>query len=167
MPAPTWSVGQVLTASDVNGWFVPLAAYKTSDTGRTTVTLTADPDLSIAVAANAFYKVDAQLYYKSTTGGTDFTWSFTIPAGSGAGLYHALYLGAGGTSAVVAQTNGWTDTGNAADATNAGTVYGLSIHGILATGGTAGSLTVTWAASSGTPTTTLTSRSHMVLLRIG
>ena len=36
MAIPTWSSGEVLSASDVNDYFVPLAAYKTGDTGRTT-----------------------------------------------------------------------------------------------------------------------------------
>lgn len=166
MPAPTWAVGQVLTAADVNGWFVPVATYKTADTGRTTVTLSADPDLTMTVAANAVYAVDGELFYKSTTAGTDFSWSFTIPAGAGAGLYHAIYIGSGG-GAVVANTNQWTDTGNAADATLANTLYAVTVRGTLSTGGSSGTFAVTWAASSGAPTTTLATRSRMVLTRIG
>jgi len=166
MPVPVWSPGQVLTASDVNTWFVPVIAYKTTDLGRTTTSQTADPDITLAVAANSTYTVEGVLFYKSTTAGTDFQWTWAIPAGTAGGLYVATYLGSGG-GAVVADTNGWTDPAKAADATVANQVYGVRISGTLSTGGTAGNFTLLWAASAGAPTTTLTARTRIQLNKAG
>ena len=111
------------------------------------------------------YVVQGELFYKSTTNGTDFKCTFAVPSGSGAGLYHAVYIGSGG-SAVVADTNAWADT-ILADATSAGNVYGIRIQGLLAVGSSSGTFSVNWAASSGSPTTTLTSRSFILMHRVG
>jgi hypothetical protein len=166
LPIPTWSVGQVLASADVNNWFVPLAAYKTADLGRTTTTLTADPDLTVAVAANAVYRVECQLYYKSTATTNGFSWTWTIPAGTTAGDYSALYTAPSGN--LLYEHDQWTDSAHTAqNAATAGNIRGVTICGTLATNGSAGSFTVNWASDNATPTTTLIARSHLVLTRIG
>ncbi|HYS43627.1 MAG TPA: hypothetical protein VEM32_06565 [Geobacteraceae bacterium] len=165
MPLPFYVTDQVLLPSDCNYWFLPLVGYKSVDLGRTSTSQVADPDLTVSVLANAVYKVDCTLFYKvSANAGTDFQWTWTIPAGTAAGLYFAQYFGAGGGQTF--DTNQWTDAAKSADATVVGTIYGISIDGVLATAGTAGSFTLNWGASSATPTTTLTARSTLMLQRI-
>ena len=75
MTVKQWSVGDVLTAADMNVWAVPLAAFKTANTDRTTLTASGDPDLTVSVAASAWYSVDAYLVYFCTS---------TTPSGHGA-----------------------------------------------------------------------------------
>ena len=164
MAPPVWSVGQVLTASDVNTWFVPLAVYKTADLGRTSTSLTADPDLTVTVAANAVYSVDAALFYKGSTTSAQFQWTWTIPAGAGSGSYHASYIGGGGGAVI--EGDGWTDAAHTAGIPVANNVQGLRVGGTLGTGGSSGSFTLNWALS-GTGTSTLVTRSRLVLFRIG
>jgi len=166
MPPPVFVPGQVLNADDVNQWLQPLVAYKSSDLGRNTTSQTADPDLVIPVQANGIYRVTATLFYKiSSTAGTDFTWTWTIPAGTAAGIYYTQYLGGGG--GFVTEANLWTDAPHNADAGVVGTIYGISIEGTLAVGGTAGNFVLNWAANSATPVTTLTARSIISLQRSG
>jgi hypothetical protein len=165
MPAPLWTDGEILAASDVNAWFVPLAVYKTADLARTAGSLTADPDLSVATAANATYMVEATLFYKGNAAGNNFAWSWSIPVGAAAGLYGATYIGNG--LAVVVEADQWTDASHTAGVpVGAGSnVYALNIRGMLSTGSNAGNLTLNWTATTGT--STLTARSYITLQRIG
>jgi hypothetical protein len=163
VPVPTWSNGQVLAASDVNSYFVPLAAYKTADLARTSSSQVADPDLSVAVAANAVYLADICLFYKGASSGNNLQFTWTIPAGTAGGLYAATYVGGG--FGVVIEANSWTDAAHTAGAQTGGTVYGVDITGTVSTGGTAGNFTLNWGASGGT--VTLSARSRLVFQRIG
>lgn len=163
MPAPVWVNGQVLTAADTNAWFVPLAAYKTADLGRSSASQVADPDLSVAIAANAVYMADICLFYKGAAASNNFQWTWSIPAGTAGGLYAATYIGGG--FGIVIEANSWTDTAHTAGAQAGGTVYGIDITGTVSAGGTAGNFTLNWGAQAGTAT--LTARSRMVLQRIG
>lgn len=165
MPVPVWTNGEVLAASDVNNWFVPTAVYKTADLGRGTGSLTADPDLSAAVAANATYMVEATFFYKGAANNNNFTWSWSFPAGTAAGLYGATYIGSG--LGVVVEADQWSDTSHTAGVpVGAGSnVYAVNIRGLLSVGSTAGNLTLNWVAAAGT--STLTARSYLVLQRIG
>jgi hypothetical protein len=165
MAPPTYANGQILNASDCNLWFVPLAAYKTADLGRNINGTSADPDLTVAVAANAFYAVEAALFYKGSAIDVTFQWKFSIPASSGAGLYYASYLSASGLT-LLAEADQWADA-HTADAPTTGTIYPVFVRGMLATAGSSGSFTLAWGGISATPTVTLTSRSHMTLQRVG
>lgn len=79
---PTWTPGEVLTAADVNTWFVPLAAVKTADQSVTnSSTLVADNDLHLPVAANATYAMNIYVLYVAGTT-PDLKWGWTAPAGS-------------------------------------------------------------------------------------
>lgn len=165
MAPPTWVPGQILTAADVNSWFVPLVAYKSADLGRNTATLSADPDLTVPVIASAVYTVECVLFYKANNIDVIFQWKFNIPAGSAGGLYYAAYLNSSGSS-LIDEADQWTDT-HGADAPVNPNIYPVFIRGTLATAGTAGNLTLSWAGPSAVPTTTLCARSHMVLQRVG
>src|SRR6266700_530137 len=163
MAPPTYSNGQILNASDCNSWFTPLAGYKTADLARTSTTQSADPDLTIPVAANGVYWVEAFLGYKSSTTGDIFQWGWSFPGGGG-GLYHALYTGGGGL--FVSETELWSDTGHSAGSAVANTVYPVTFRGKFANSSTAGNLSFLWAAKT-SGTTTLTNHSVLTARRIG
>lgn len=166
MALPVYSNGQILNGSDCNLWFMPLVAYKSADTGRTSASQVADPDLTVSVAANAVYRVDAELFFKSSSSGTgQFDWTWTFPAGTAGGTYGAIYLGGGG--GVVIEDNGWNDAAHSAGAAAINTLYPVTIHGTLVTAGTAGAFTLLWGGHGAGPTVTLTARSHLVLTRLG
>lgn len=135
MPIPTWSVGQVLAAADVNSWFVDLAAFKAANTVRNNATQTADPDLVVSLAASASYDVRCQLLYTGI-----INWSFTVPAAS-TGSYGATY-NVGGTG-YTSVANGWTTTGSNA----AAAAQQVIIEGCIFTSVTAANLTLMWATS--------------------
>lgn len=161
MAAPTWSVGQVLTASDVNSWFVPIVAYKTAATGpRTSTTVSNDPDLSIALAASAFYEMRGCLIYQAAASATiGMKWQFTTPSGI-----------AGGFSVTLLAANYgyvWTQTAIICGQ-NDNQVYSAQFQGIAQTSSTSGSLTLQWAANTGaTAGITLGAGSYLLARRVG
>lgn len=162
MPIPTWSVGQVLAASDVNSWFVPLAAYKTGSTNRSTTSVTADPDLALTVAASAVYDVTAVIVYSAVTGSTGLGWVFAVPSGA-SGFYGGVVNVSGvGFSDVGAQ---WTTAGVAG--TPAATVQSIFISGTLVMSGTAGTFSFNWASNTGGNTVQVQTGSKLLARRIG
>ncbi len=163
MSPPTWIPGQVLAASDVNAWFTSLAGYKTADLARTSTTQSADPDLTIAVAASGIYWVEAMLGYKSSTTGAVLQWGWSFPGGGG-GLYHAIYTGGGGS--IVSETELWSDTNHNSGSAVANTVYPVTFRGKFVNGGSGGNLALTWAVQT-SGTTTLTNHSVLTARRIG
>ncbi len=167
MGVPTWAVGQVLTASDVNNWFVPLAAEKGSDQPVTSsTTLVNDSALVIPVAASATYDFDLQLFYKGfTTGSGDIKIAWSLPSGAtlvGGGDFIANPLG-------VTQLFYTQATASIFSASN-GTANPQPIRtwGTLVTSTTAGNMQLQWAqnTSSGTATTVMTG-SVLTAQRIG
>jgi hypothetical protein len=169
MPIPTWSVGEVLSASDVNSWFVPLAAIKASDTGRSSTTvLAADPDLVLAAAASAQYDVRAVIRYKGgTNGSSDAQFQINVPSGA-SGFWIAQRQNISGGGGVI----GFADQSFGA-ALNAGTsgtgnTQQIIISASVTTSASTGNITVLWAqnTSSGTATTVMTG-SYIVAQRIG
>lgn len=164
-----WSVGDVLTAADLNAWAVPLTAIKASDTSRTsTTTIADDPDLVIAVAANASYRFWAYINYQgAATGSGDLKWSFSVPA-SATGRYQSLSVNTAGTLSPLLIGPTWTMASvNSAGTNGASNAMSLTMHGTLVVAGTAGSVTFRWAqnTSSGTSTSVL-AQSAMSLDRI-
>jgi hypothetical protein len=146
MPIPTWTVGQVLAASDVNNWFVPQVAYKTSDTSRaSTTTNSPDPDLIVNVAANANYFVEVFLFYEgSATASQGFKWAWVVPTGATM-RYHIIC--ADTSNNPFASTGGTflgTSTG-VAGSTGSGNLRGLSMKGTLFVGSTSGTANITWS----------------------
>jgi hypothetical protein len=81
MAVPVWVPGQVLAASDVNTWFVPLAAVKTVDQSVTSsTTLVNDNVLAVPVAASSTYEFRLFCWFQAAAGG-DFKFQFAGPAG--------------------------------------------------------------------------------------
>ena len=167
MAIPVWQVGQVLSASDVNTWFIPVAVKKTSNTARASNTsITSDPQLTLPVAANADYKFEALILFNGAASASDFQWRFTVPSGAVMN-YTCPHADATGTlvgisivynapSVLTSQTTG---TGNDRSAT---------MTGMLTTAATAGNLVFQWAqnTSNGTATTVETG-SYLYLQRCG
>ena len=167
MPIPTWTNGQILTASDVNSWFVPVYTYKTASTSRATnTTLTADPHLVAAMAANAMYDLSGLLDYEADVTG-DFKFQFTLPASAtmnwaytGWSPSDTFFNNAGNAVATVGNVGG----GGAGSANS----RGVNIFGSIVTSSTAGNLGINWAqqVSSGTATI-LHQYSYLKLVRVG
>ena len=163
MTVKQWSAGDVLTAADMDAWAVPLAAFKTANTDRTTTTMSGDPDLTVSVAASAWYFVDAFLVYFCTSTTPHFKWTWITPAGAGAASYHAVYTGAGGS--IVSELDLYSETHTAG--VPVGSVsMAVTIRGTLLTS-SAGSFQLSWAADSAVATMTLSARSQLKLTRTG
>jgi hypothetical protein len=160
---PVWTVGEILTASDVNSWFVPIAAYKTSATSLSTTTLTNDPDLTVALAASATYEVRAMIGYTNASGSSAFHYTFTLPTGA-SGAYGGTYTKPG--PLVGPWFNNWTAVVDAAASDNLG--HGLVLGGTVFMGVNAGSLQLQWCcttASSGSLAVGI--GSNLVARRVG
>lgn len=82
MALPVWVPGQVLTAADVNRWFVPTLIVKPSDQSITSsTTLTNDTALALTVEANALYTFNMVLLYVANATAR-INMQFTGPAGA-------------------------------------------------------------------------------------
>lgn len=154
----------------MNSWTIPVPAIKPSDTSRTSTTsLTADPDLVCAVAANSSYRFWAYLNYEGANVGTgDLKWSFTVPAGATM-RYQSLAVNTAGTLSAVLIGPTWNGASvNSAGTNGVGNPMSLTMHGTLVVVGTAGNVTFNWAqnTSSGT-STTVHSQSALILDHIG
>lgn len=167
MPLPTWVPGQVLTASDVNTWLVPLQAFKPASQGvLNSTTLTNDTDLHVALAANAIYAFDSCVAWIAVSG-TDFKWQWTVPAGATL-LYQPLYNAGGPT--------GFGNSNNAYGASDVLSATGQSpqvtavrFGGTVQTAATAGNLQFTFAQATLSAVNTTYSRagSYINMQRIG
>jgi hypothetical protein len=152
---PVYQAGQRVTAGLLAS-AQPLSAIKGADESRaSTTTLTADAELTLAVAAGATYELEAYLVYSqnlaaSSTTGIKIGWSG--PSGA------ALLWTSNGTDGPTSLT-GNDVTAQSISATrslpaNLGTSMSASASGLLTVAGTAGTLALTWAqvASNATPT---------------
>jgi hypothetical protein len=148
VPIPTWSVGEVLAAADVNTWFVPRVAYKSTAQHSTTTTLANDTQLALPVDANALYDWKLYLLYEGgALGSGDLAFNFTFPTGLAAALQILGYNAAGadlerlggvlpfGSNAII----GTEGTGNLRSAT---------VIGSVDTASAGGTLQLQWARSS-------------------
>lgn len=167
MAIPTWVVGQVLSASDVNSWLVPQAAYKPGDTSRaSTTTLAADPDLTVPVAANCLYWFEAVIVYDGGTQGTsDISIQWSTPA-STTMAWDVNYKDTSGNSVTGSLGLATAIVNAGSNGVNAN--RSISVRGTIDTASTAGSLTLTWAQNtlSGTATRVRTG-SAIIMQRIG
>ena len=161
MPLPTWVPGQVLAAADVNSYFVPTAVIKPSSTSRSsTTTLTADPALTITLAAGGTYEFRCMLIYNGPSAAGYLGWNWTIPSGGFMGYLatYAIEGGGGDQGYQIGQVAG-VELG-AASVNGPAWTSGTSqpwiayMTGIVG-GGTGGAMTLDWAqfASNGTATT--------------
>lgn len=141
---------------------------KPSDTTRTsTTTVSADPSLTVAVAASSVYEVFAVVLVVSNTT-PDFKSDWSTPA-SASGYYYA-------TRWDTAQTGGGADVQKFSRAWNGGTVVGWSTNapgtpdiieyrGFLITAGTAGSLTLRWAQNTSDAANTTVKADSLLRIR--
>lgn len=153
MPIPTFTTGQVVAASDVNSWFVPLAATKANDQSVTSSTvLVSDSDLVLSVAASATYVVSGYLNYAGAAQGTgDLKLTFTVPAGATLSYTLVRMDTAGATG--LTNPSGATVTNVAG--TSAVADRSVFISATLVLGGTAGSLQLQWAQNTSSTTATV------------
>lgn len=167
MAVPTWVTGQVLAASDINSWFVPVPAYKTADLGRaSTITLTADPDLSLPLAASSVYLITISLSFanaNATAGGVNFSFAFTVPSGATGYVSKTYWISA--SSQQTALPDPWTTQ-------RTPYVDNTRDWGMLATGSiftsSSGNLVLTWAQGTSNATSTfLRKGSIMTALKVG
>ena len=159
MAVPTWSVGQVLTASDVNTWLTDDIAYKTSTTTRTTTTKSLDPDIQLSVAASAIYVVRLAVIYTSTQA---MAYTFTVPSGASGG-----YVTSHNESGIGAGSWGFVWGATVSAAAQAGAVSGVLLQGLLVTSTTAGTFGFSWASDTTATSLTVGVGSCMVLSRSG
>ena len=167
MAAPTWVVGQVLAAADVNNWFVTLAAIRTTNSSQIkSTTLTNDSVLFVPVAANAAYEFRFYLNAASasTTSGAQF--AFTFPAGA-TGSYSGTIDNAGGGSIASPPSLGATRTGRGG--TTANVNDSSRWEGSFLTAGAAGNFQVQYAEQTldATNGAYIFSPSALILNRIG
>jgi len=165
MAVKSWNVGDVLSASDMNTWTVPLVGIKSADQTITSqTTLINDADMRFAVAANATYEFHVYLRYSSGTG-QDWKSSFTVPAGASA--HFARYANdSGGT---FGGNGDFADTDTpVSQGAGVGNVRTINFFGWLSVGGTAGNLIFQWAQNtSGAFNTSLYANSYLTGRRIG
>ena len=165
MAPPTWTVGQVLAAADVNSWFVPLVAVKGSDQSVTSsTTLVGDTALFVPLAANGSYEVRCMINYEGgTRNSSDLKWGFSVPGGSTM-RYSALFVGPGGSTNVQMLTGTSTNT---AGSNGAGVIQALQMTGSITTSSTAGNLQLQWAQGTSSGTATIVhATSYLIAQRI-
>jgi hypothetical protein len=155
MPPPTWTVGQVMAANDVNQWLVPLVGYKTSDQSVTSSTVKVnDTGLVVTAAANCTYLFQCYLDYEGGTGGSsDMSLQIAVPASATLRIQSVFARGADGLPNNLINTTGaLVSIGFRTQ--GAGVLCGASMVGTLVTLGTSGSVVAQWAqgTSSGTST---------------
>src|SRR5258708_7098736 len=150
MPVPTYNVGQVLGAADVNVWFVPLAAVALTDQSTASLTFINDNTLSVPVAASSNYQVD--LFIRCNGPNTSgIVCAFTGPSGATLSM---TYL----NSAATADINLGQGFGINA-LTGTGVDMAFAVTGSLVTLSTAGTLQVQ-LEMTGTGTITRRARSR-------
>lgn len=154
MPVPTWSPGQDLSDSDVNNWLRPTTAVKTADTGRTSTTaLVNDPDLVLAVSANATYRVLCYLNFDGgNLGASDLKVQWSVPSTA---TFRYQCEGAGTGGGYIGQVTRFGSDIYAIGTLGAGNPCAAMMTGSLKVLANAGSIQLLWAqnTSSGTATT--------------
>jgi hypothetical protein len=167
MAAPVHAVGEVVTASRINSWFInTLYAAKTAT--ESVVSSTAfqdDDDLTVAVEANCVYDLAVVLNYDGHVSG-DFKSQTVLPAGATiAGQVVGIHSGAASANDVY--TTAWDGGAVNAGGLGAGTTCAWSGRGLLTVAGTAGTCKLQWAQIFSHATATrLFAGSYLVLRRV-
>lgn len=167
MPVPSWSVGQVLSASDVNAWFIPLSAIKTADQSVTSsVTFVNDTELFVPIVAVGSYQFECFLYFEGgTAGASDIKWRYIVPTGT---TMRYTWTGWNNTGSVARSGDGQIagDTPSSASA-GAGNGHGVIMIGTIVAGVNAGNMQLQWAQNTSSGTATIVhAQSCLVLRRI-
>lgn len=137
-----------------------LFARRTSDLSRTSTTVTADPQLQLALVANATYTIEAWVIYDCQDENVRFAHRISTPAGaftawSAFGMTkdpNIIYPDTIGYIDVTAfvDSDGGTGSTNNLDVVTGTTWHGsLFIKGVVSTAGTAGNVTFDWAPNIG------------------
>lgn len=146
----TFTAGMKLTPARLNATQV---AYKSSNTFRSsTTTLTADPDLTLAVVANATYIMEARIVAVSTSATPDITVGFSGPSGATMDRWSMMWNDATTTVAAVTLADITTTRNNALSA-NLSQEHRMS--GMLVTSSTAGNFAFQWAQGTSDATSTI------------
>jgi hypothetical protein len=157
-----------MTASDVNTYFVPRAAYKTTAQHSTSTTLANDTQLALPVDANAVYAWQLYLNYDGgTLGSGDLQFNFTFPSGLTAAYQ---YLGYNAASNDEERLGFVLPGSNQIGGTEgAGNLRSLTLIGSVAVSSTAGTLQLQFARNQNTSgiDTIVHAGSYMTLNRIG
>jgi hypothetical protein len=149
---PAISAGQLLTAALLLS-MIPQTAWKSADLPRnTTTTVTADPDLQFAVAANGTYIFAAFLFASGPALGTaDIKVAFTAPTGA-AFAWSGIGISTSSTSPNIVAVR--TTSGSSNPFGINGSETPAILFGAVINGATPGSFALEWAqnTSNGTPT---------------
>jgi hypothetical protein len=152
---PTWNVGDVLTASDVNTWFVPMTARKGSDQLVTSSTaLVDDADLLVTtLAINAAYDFELLLNCTGAAIGTgDVKVAMVWPSGA-AGEWYGLGFATSGASPTISHMETSSGAAHAFGIDGAGQSP-VRITGSVRTVLFGGTLKLQWAQNSSSGTST-------------
>jgi hypothetical protein len=170
---PTIYAGQRITATLAMS-MLPLEAYKATGTTRTaTTTFADDPDLTLALEANATYWVEFFIKYAAVTA-EQFKTNWTVPAGATGGrARHGVSSAVNDTTAGGPFGDGaWGHHGFTTTLTygtrNSGSnqVFAYEI-GFVTTSTTAGNVALSWAQNaSGATGTTVSAGSYARAKRI-
>lgn len=168
---PSIGVGTRVTADLLNR-MLPEVVVKQSNTSRTTTTTaTADPDLTIAVEANATYRIKFFVIYtcgvtSPNNGFIRTNWS--VPTGTTSANRYLMGSASNQTDAIstLVQRRGAPYNSDAGYGGRTSTTF-LEEEGILVTGANAGNVTLNWAQLTSVATATVVyADSYVEALRI-
>lgn len=156
MPLVPFSAGQKLTATQLNAAFdIRRRKYQAADqTVNNTTTLVSSTDLTLSVAANSVYTLDAFVIYVSGTT-PDIKFNYSYP--SGASLrFSAYYIATTDTTGNAAMIRDVVDDFGAFGAGGIGTgMMSMIPQGRLTVGATAGNFVVQFAQFTANVSNTL------------
>lgn len=147
-----WVSGEILSAADLMKLPQHNYVVKASDTARaSTVTMTADPHLTLAVTANTDYVLDGLLRYSATNPSAGIFFGWTAPASAtmdwSPGV--AVIYDAQGTPNIEQQSfpigSASTGVGLGTGGVSNGFIITARPYGLLRVAGTAGSITMRWS----------------------
>jgi hypothetical protein len=169
MAAPVWLTDDVPSATDFNEWLTNIHfARKTGSTSRTsTTTLADDPDLQLAVLANAIYEFHGCYRYDGDAAG-DIKIAHLGPT-SATMSYHTVAQTVTAAAVTDIGTSSALDitTGYPFGCRGAGAEFILDFHGLLVVAGTAGTFKLQFAQNtSNVVATRLLANSFMTLRRV-
>lgn len=166
MAAPDWKNGEELSADDVNEWLLLRAAYKDSDTDRSSTTSPSnDPDLQISIPDSGLFMFLGFLVYTGPVG-ANFKWTWNLGSTGAVINTGAIYYNTGNT--LLQEFQIATDT-HAAYTAGTGISYRRSIvfQGFMNAGDSSGTMILQWSqASSNGTAVSLKQNSYLALYRI-
>jgi hypothetical protein len=143
-----------------------VAAISSADQSSSSTTLADATGLSVSVAANATYRVDAFVKFSSASVDTGLALGYTLPA-SAVGMVEiaipSVSTWLSQMTRLITSAQSDSATGNGVPA--ADTVYTARISGIIKTGATSGALQIRFASEVASSAVTLKSGSEILLTR--